>query len=214
MNPDFDLAFVIDDAPKKLIRLVSYLETTFERLLIDLITISAYTVNGSQILVPQCVEAEPRRAASEPTQQVQPKGDGQLVEGADDFAVGLDAASTSVRTLLRKLCNWTVPLEQARLAKLYPYHGKAGILTLLPRLQADDVGLVSIYNNNGSAYLQFWRSVFVRRAPNALARIEASIMPIKQWNTTREISDELQEELNAAYKEATNGIIEVEEFGE
>jgi hypothetical protein len=214
MNPDFDLAFVIDDAPKKLIRLVSYLGTTFERLLIDLITISADTVNGSQILVPQCVEAKPRRAASEPTKQVQPKGDGHLVEGADDFAVGQEAASTSVRTLLRKLCNWTAPLEQARLAKLYPYHGKAGILTLLPRLQADDVGLVSVYNNNGSAYLQFWRNVFVRRAPNALARIEASIMPIKKGNTTLEIRDELLEELTAVYKEANSRAIKGEEFGE
>ena len=72
-----------------------------------------------------------------------------------------------------------------------------------------DAGLVSIYNKNGLAYLQFWRSVFVRRAPNALARIETSIMSIKQGNTTREISDELLEELTAAYKEANSRAIKV-----
>src|SRR5579863_147993 len=197
MNPEFDLAFVLDDAPKKLIHLVSYLETPFDRLLIGLITISSYTVNGSQILVPQLVEAEPRREVPEATQLARPKGEGQLVERTDDFAAALEVAPASVRALLRKLCDWAVALEQTGLAKIYTYHSKAGILKLLPRPQADNAGLVSIYNHNGSAYLQFWRSDFERCASNVL-RIEASIMTIKQGNTTREISDELLEELTAA----------------
>ena len=209
----FRLVFVLDDAPEELIRLVSYLETTSERLLIDLITISSYTVNGLPMLVPQRVEAELRREVPEATQQARSRGEGRLVEEVDDFAAGLDAAPASVRTLLRKLCDWAVALEQARLVKLYTYHGKAGILTLLPRLQTDDAGLVSIYNNNGSAYIQFWRSVFERRAPSALARIEASIMPIKQGNTTREVSDALLEALTEAYREAAGRPLAIESVG-
>src|SRR5438067_10954212 len=74
-------------------------------------------------------------------------------------------------------------------------------------------GLVSIYNNNGSAYLQFWRSVFERRAPSALARIEASIMPIKQGNTTHEVSDALLEALTEAYREAAGRPLTIESVG-
>lgn len=47
MNPNFDLAVVLDDTPKELIHL-----------LIDLITISSHTVRGSQVLIPQRVKAE------------------------------------------------------------------------------------------------------------------------------------------------------------
>jgi hypothetical protein len=54
----FRLVFVLDEAPEELVQLASYLETITEQLVIDLITVSAYTVNGSQILVPQRVEAE------------------------------------------------------------------------------------------------------------------------------------------------------------
>lgn len=170
-------------------------------------------MNGSQILVPQRVEAEPRREVPEAIQLARPKGEGQLVEGADDFAAALEVAPASVRTLLRKLCDWAVALEQSGLAKIYTYHGKAGILTLLPRLQADNAGLVSIYNNNGSAYLQFWRSVFERRASNTLVLIEASITPIKQGNIIRDVSDALLEALTEAYREAAGRPLTIESVG-
>jgi 2,4-dienoyl-CoA reductase-like NADH-dependent reductase (Old Yellow Enzyme family) len=75
-------------------------------------------------------------------------------------------------------------------------------------LAVDNAGLVSIYNNNGSAYLQFWRSVFERRAPRSLASIEQSITPIKQRNTIREVSDELLNALTLAYREAADEAIE------
>lgn len=209
----FRLVFVLDEAPEELVRLVSYLETMSERLVIDLITISAYTVNGSQILVPQRVEAEPQRKAAETTLPIRLQGEGRLVEGADDFVASIDTVPASSRVLLRKLSDWAIALEQARLVKLYTYHGKAGILTLLPRLQIDNAGLVSIYNNNGSAYLQFWRSVFERRAPNTLARIEASNTAIKQGNTTREVSDALLEALTEAYREAAGRSLAIEAVG-
>jgi hypothetical protein len=49
---------VLDAAPVELVRLVGHLEAVTDKLLIDLVTVSAYDVNGSRILVPQRVEPE------------------------------------------------------------------------------------------------------------------------------------------------------------
>jgi hypothetical protein len=93
------------------------------------------------------------------------------------------------------------------LVKLSTCHGELERTTLLPRLPADNAGLVTIYNNYGSAYLQFWRSVFASRAPESLPRVEEIIHPtsVGQGNTTREVSEELLEVLTAAYREAATG---------
>jgi hypothetical protein len=94
-------------------------------------------------------------------------------------------------------------LEAGRLVKLGTYRGKSGMTTLLPRLAGDDAGLVSIYCDNGSAYLQFWRSVFERRAPGSIPVVEAAAKTeIKQGNTTHDISEQLLEALTQAYQEA------------
>ena len=204
----FRLVFVLDAAPEELVRLVNYLETISDQLVIDLITLSAYTVNGSQILVPQRVEAERQRSEPSPLAAPRSQGEARFVEGAEDFIAGIDAASPASKPLLQRLTDWAIALEQAHLVKLGTYHGKRGILTLLPRLPVDNVGLVSIYNTNGTASLQFWRSVFERRSPRSLAHVE-SFTPIKQGNSTREVSDELLEALTMAYKEAAGGAIEV-----
>ncbi len=206
----FRLVFVLDEAPEELIRLVNYLETLSDQLVIDLITLSSYSVNDSQILVPQRVEAERQRLELTPTTTPQPKseGTGQLVEGAGDFVASIATASETSRSLLQRLSNWAIGLERERLVKLKTYHGKSGILTLLPRLAADDAGLVTISNNNGMVYLQFWRSVFEPRAPKSLARVE-SITPVKLGNSIQEVSDELLQELTQAYREAVRGEIEI-----
>ncbi len=133
----------------------------------------------------------------------------RLVEGAEDFIASIKSAPETSKKFLQKLCDWAIALDQEGLVKLNTYHGKRGILTLLPHLPVENVGLVSIYNTNGAAYLQFWRSVFERRAPKSLANIEQSITPIKHGNTIREVSDELLDALTMAYKEAASGAIEV-----
>jgi hypothetical protein len=92
-------------------------------------------------------------------------------------------------------------LDASGLARLNTYYGKQG-LTLLPYLPRDGVGLVSIYNTNG-AYIQFWRSVFERRAPQSLPRVEQIIAPkeLRQGIWTPIITEELLEALSAAYHE-------------
>ena len=68
-------------------------------------------------------------------------------------------------------------------------------------------GLVTIWNEGG-AYLQFWRSVFERRAPDGLPRVELlAPVGVGQGNTTREVSDGLLEALADAHREAASGKI-------
>lgn len=94
--------------------------------------------------------------------------------------------------------------------RLGTLHAKGGYMVALrPRLRADNVGLVTIYNHySGTPSLQFWRPVFERRAPESLPRVE-QVAPVQvgQGNTTSEVSDELLEALTEAYREAASGKI-------
>jgi len=71
-----------------------------EQLVIDLITIVSYTVNGSQILVPQRVEAEQQRGEASTSSLARPKAEGELVGGAEDFIAGIESAPEASRPLL------------------------------------------------------------------------------------------------------------------
>lgn len=200
----FRVVIVLDAAPDELVRLVGYLESVTDKLLIDLVTVSAYDVNGSRILVPQRVE--PERWRSEAQALAAPRETGHSVAGADEFLVVIATAPVDQQVLLRRLADWAIELGRRGLVQLRTYHGKAGITTLLPRL-SDGVGLVTIYKDSRSAYLQFWRSVFERRAPHALAAVEAAVGEpgVGQGNVVREVSDELLSALTVAYEEAASG---------
>ncbi|MBA3360363.1 MAG: hypothetical protein H0T94_02645 [Acidimicrobiia bacterium] len=91
-------------------------------------------------------------------------------------------------------------------AILSSYHGKSQ-MTLLPCLPVDDVGLVTVGLDRAGAYLQFWRSVFERRAPEALSQVDATA-PVKvgQGNMTRVVTEELLEAISKAYREARASI--------
>ena len=80
------------------------------------------------------------------------------------------------------------------------YHGK-GRKTLLPRLYGDDVGLATIWNDNG-AYISVWRSVFERRAPGSITTVETALgVRIGTGNTVRLPSDEALGALTEAYRQ-------------
>lgn len=196
----FRLVLVLDDAPDELVRLVGYLEAISDRVLIDLISIASYRIGESSILVPQRVE--PERPA-EPETESPKKARGRLVTGADDFVAQIDSASPDQQPVLRQIAQWAQDLEVDGLCQLSTYHGVNNRWILLPRLQPENVGLVSLWNDRGG-YVQFWRSVFERRAPQALAAIEELIAPIevRQGNTVRDPSSELLALLERAYREA------------
>jgi hypothetical protein len=197
----FRLVLVLDEAPAELVRLVGFLEHVGGELVIDLVTVSSYRIGGAQVLVPQRVE--PDRAAREvrrPESAVR-KGSGYEADGADDFVAGIDGASAEHQPQLRRLADWAMSLEREGLVRLTTYHGK-GRLTLLPRVVADDAGLVTIWNDNGP-YLSLWRSVFERRAPQSIERVEELTgTRIGAGNTTRDLRGEVLDALTDAYREA------------
>jgi hypothetical protein len=198
---------VLDEAPEELIMLVGYLESVTEGLLVDLVAVLAYEVNGSHVVIPQRVDAEEPAAGSGDEGPSPDRPKGRLVEGAADFAAAIDESPPEDRAELRRLHEWAVSMEQEGLVRLQTYHGVSHRWTLLPRLTTEKAGLVTIWNESG-AYLQFWRSVFERRAPDSLPRVER-LAPVRvgQGNTTRHVSDELLEALTDAYREAVAGKI-------
>jgi hypothetical protein len=207
-NGRFRLVFVLDSAPEELVRLVGYLESITHGLVIDLVTMSAYRVDGSDVLVPQRVEPEDR-PKEQLTTAPHTKAQGSFVEGADEFAKRIALAPEQHRATLRRLYEWALSLERDKLVRLGTYIAKSGRVTLLPRLQVEGVGLVTLWNDNG-AYISFWRSVFERRAPKGLARIEQIIHPkhVGQGNYSHFINEELLAALTDAYREASKAPIE------
>ena len=205
----FRLVLVLDEAPQELVTLVGYLESVTDELVIDLIAVSAYEVGSSRLLVPQRVDAERPYPEPSPPKAPLPGSGGRYVEGAEDFASNIDSAKDEQRPMLRRLCEWAVSLDREGLVRLCTYHAKGGdMTTLLPRLRADNAGLVTIYNDRGTASLQFWRSVFNRRAPQSLPYVEqVAGVQVGQGNTIYEIGDELLEALTDAYREAASGKI-------
>jgi hypothetical protein len=203
----FRLVIVLDEAPEELSKLVGYLEAVADKLVIDLITVSAYMIGGTQIIVPQRVEPE--------RQQITPgsggKGPrpepGRYTEGADEFERSIQQARADQQPLLRRLMQWAMSLQQEGLVRLGTYHGRDGRVTLLPRVPADNAGLVTIYNAPGGASLQFHRTVIERRAPGTLDRIKAMAAPdtVGRGTITRSVSDDLLEALTSAYREAASG---------
>jgi len=198
----FRLVIVLDSAPDELVQVVGYLELITDKIDIDLVTVTAYDVRGSQVLVPQRIE--PARRTRRPSDSwVNPPPVGTLYPGSAEFRDSFANVEGTRRELLIRLSDWADTLEREGLVKLSTYRGKAGIVSLLPRLATDNAGLVSIYNDIKSAYVQFWRGVFERRAPQSIAAVETALgAELKQGNATREVTDELLAALTKAYREA------------
>jgi hypothetical protein len=204
----FRLVIVLDAAPAELMELVAYLEVVAERLTVDLITVDRYVVDGTPILVPR--RAEPERRDADPTPGSVKAREGFLVAGHQDFETKMAEAADEDRPLIARLLGWAKSLESEGLVSLSTYHGKQERrFTLLPRLVSDDAGLVTVWNDNGKGFLQFWRSVFVRRAPRTLAILDERYgdAMVGQGNVCSvELDGALLDLLTAAYREAVRSI--------
>lgn len=199
------LVLVLDQAPTELVRTVGFLQAVTEALIVDLVTVSAYQVGDRRVLVPQRIEPDRQtqtRLSESPSSQV--KASGNHEQGAAGFIASIEKAAAEQQPDLRRLANWAQMLEREGLVRLSTYWGKRGEITLLPRIQPDDVGLVTIWNWMGSPVVTWWRSVFERKAPQALLTVEAYIAPatVGQGNNAPEPTDELLDLLAAAYREA------------
>ena len=78
----FRLILVLDEAPPELVRLVGYLESIAPELVIDLVAVAAYDVNGSRLLVPQRLDAE-RPTPKTSTSPIKPLKQGHLIPPAE-----------------------------------------------------------------------------------------------------------------------------------
>lgn len=202
----FRLVIVLDNAPDELSQLVGYLEAVAPGLTIDLITVASYDIGGSQILVPQRVEPERLRAANAVVvTPVKSPQRGVATHGVEQFRAAIDEAPEDSRALLNRLCDWAVELEQAGLARLISFHGVSNVWSLLPHIASDDAGFVTIYNQNGPG-LSLHRTVFERRAPESIERIEQIIAPAQlgQGRYAPNITQELLDALTDAYREAAS----------
>jgi hypothetical protein len=197
----FRLVLVLDSAPDELVRLVGYLETVSDKLVIDLVTVSAFDVNGTGILVPQRVDPErvERVAAPKPAS----KQKGELTPGAGVFLEAIKSAPPAEQPKHQRLATWAQGLERLANVNLVSYRGTR-MVTLLPRIRPDNVGLVSIWNDGGKSYLSVWRTVFERLALASIPAVEAALSPVLlgKGNSVVDISDELLDVLTAAYEEA------------
>jgi len=73
-------------------------------------------------------------------------------------------------------------------------------------LRSDDAGLVTIALEPNTVYVQLWPTVFSRRAPNAIERVEAELgHEIRYGQRISTISGGLLAALTDAYREATGG---------
>jgi hypothetical protein len=97
--------------------------------------------------------------------------------------------------------DWARALEGEGVIRLLAYRGSTGRRTLLPYLVNDEAGLITVWNDGGF-WVSFWRSVFERRAPEWIPKVEALIAPAKlgQGNTVKVVDDALLQTLSDAYR--------------
>ena len=192
--------FVLDAVPPELMTLVAYLEYVTDKLVIDLVAVNSFNVGDTSVVLPQRVTPERHEVTVEKTRRNE---SGTLYPDSDRFEATISQAPLETRESLRRLLQWARGLERSGFVNLSTYEGVgAKRYTLLPRLVVGGRGLVTIWND-GAASLQFWRSVFEKRAPDFIARIEdLAGTTVGQGNTTRNISEDRLDALTEAYTEA------------
>jgi hypothetical protein len=197
----FRLVIVLDSAPDELIQVVGYLQSVTDKIDIDLVTLAVYDVGGSLVLVPQRMEPG-RRTRELSDAQVTARQVGAVRRGSAEFRAVIAELPPARRDVPAGLADWADALERDGLVRLFTYRGTSGITTLLPYLLGEDAGLVAIACGKGSDYMQFWRSVFERRAPYSIAAVEAALgTELKQGNATRDFAEPLLNALALAYRE-------------
>ncbi|MEU7753680.1 hypothetical protein [Micromonospora sp. NPDC049171] len=198
----FRLVIVLDSVPDELVQLVGYLEVIADKVIIDLVTVTAYEVEQSRVLVPQRIDPG-RRAAELSEAEAAARQANAPQPGSADFRTAAAKAPTEHQQMLAQLIDWAEALDAKHLISLSSYSGKNEITTLLPRLIRGGSGLATIYCEPKAAYLQLWPSVFNRLAPNAIPMVEQELGgPIRHGQRLNVISDSLLEALTSAYYEA------------
>ena len=209
-NGQFRLVLVLDDVSSELEGIIGYLETvTIPGLTIDLVTVRVYEVSGVQVALPQRISPDSSRSASANQQPAPVKSRARTYDGPDAFAESVERVSEEDRRLFQNLMKWARDVAELPSVALVSSISPTGnVFKLQPRLTSDNAGLVSISNNSGRLYIQFWRHKFDSLAPNSINEIERLIAPKKigQGNEVSDIGCELLKGLTRAYKEAVGAV--------
>jgi hypothetical protein len=164
--------------------------------------VTAYEVDGSRVLVPQRIDPG-RRTREMSDAAVNAQQSGAQTGGSRDFRSAIDQAPPEFRDDLARLTDWAESLETEGLARLATRSGTSGMTSLKPLLHSGGVALVTITCDVKSSYMQFFRSVFERRAPEAIPAVEAALATkITHGNSTRDFTEELLTALTDAYRQA------------
>jgi hypothetical protein len=194
----FRLVLVLDEAPPDLVRLVSYLQTTAE-LVIDLVTVASFRVGDQTVLVPQRIEPVRDQRHLSPPPSSPPKPDkSHVIDGADEFAGAASLLDGEDRQRAEQILAWARELEATALAKLSTTVGVrfTGLNVRIP----GDTAIATAWIDK-DVYLQLWRSVLLRRAPEEIEAIERLIGGgVSQGASVRLLTLELFEALTAAYR--------------
>jgi hypothetical protein len=175
---------VIDEAPEDMVRMAGYLQDiSNDRLDVDVVTVTAYEVGDTQILVPQLVEpgrvisaggagaSAGQGASGSPARRPEARPQ----RGGEPFGESIASARSADIADLRRLYDWACGLEADGLAVLYTTVGAgAGRWALNVRIPGQQRGMITIWNDNG-AYLSPFRSVIESVAPKSLGRLDEMV---------------------------------------
>ena len=198
INGRLRLVLVLDEAPPDLVHLVGYLETTAQ-LVIDLVTVASYRVGDQTVLVPQRIEPMRERPAHLPP-VVQKPGKSNVLDGADEFAKAVARLEGQHKQRAEEILAWARALEASDLAKLSSTVSSSfvGLNVRIP----GDTAIATAWIDK-DVYLQLWRTVLDRRAPDAIEAIERSMgVSITQGRSVKQFSADFFESLTAAYRRA------------
>ena len=113
----FRLVLVLDEAPDDLVRLVGYLKRiTSEQIIVDLVTVASYAVEGTQVVVPQRVDARSRELAPPDVLPDRRAGSSRaagapIVQGSSAFEEFLPEIVGEHRERLAAIAAWTKEIE-------------------------------------------------------------------------------------------------------
>lgn len=208
----FRLVLVLDEVSTELERIIAYLDSvTVPALIIDLIILRVYEVNGARIALPQRVTPDIAASISQATVgRTGPQAyRGEFTDGTGVFRASIEGATGESRATFESLLEWVEGLAGLPNLRIGTYKG-AKAYTILPRINPGEAGLVTVWNDHKKPYISLWRSVFERLAPNSIVRVEQAIAPleIRQGNTVHDITERLLDALTAAYREAVGETVE------
>ena len=202
----FRLVLLLDETSVELERIVAYLDAMTRRAItIDLITVSRFAMGGAEIALPQRVSLDLNANAADSPMKPRATAQGVLSDGTEAFRgfIGRGGRSRSKSVPPPPALGgnargpaWCTPLflpgQERR-----PVHSP-------PQVHDGESRLVTIWNDSGKPYVSFWRSVFERRAPNAIAKVEQiNGKEIGKGSSATAITRELLDALTDAYREAT-----------